>query len=400
MRGLLKLGNVKIDFNYNYKDILVVPAGALKAKKIFVLALSLFIAFLFHSIFIYLADSINGGQSETVYMFFGLFPITVFQIDIFYPLIVYLAGLLLALISIAIGFMAVAIIDFEAIRGNQFLSCWQALKFSLGKLKQLILSWLAIILFIAFIVLLALIVGLIARIPYLGEIIYSLFFFFPDFIVALFTVLAVFVLILSILVMPAAVAADRNEETFNSVLDTFSTIIRRPVKWIIYTVYSLIAAKVCGFVFAYFAFRAIQFLQISARLGGGEKINSLLAAGAAHLPYKSELVGFTTNIFPGINFGFDIGKLFSQTDYGGLASYIMAISLVLIFLTIWGYIFSVIATGQAYAFAIIKKSRDGFAIGDERPIFYKEEWVNPPIENEDSDREDNNTATQDKSGLI
>jgi hypothetical protein len=278
-------------------------------------------------------------------------------------------------------------------RGNQFLSCWQALKFSLKKLKQLVLSWVAIILFIGFIVLLAFLVGLIARIPYVGEVIYSLFFFFPNFIVSLFTVLAIFVLVLSVLVMPAATAADRNDETFNSILETFSTIIRRPVRWILYTVYSLITAKICGFVFAYFAFRAIQFLQISARLGGGNKVNSILSAGAAHLPYRSELVEFTTNIFPGINFGFDIGKLFIVTGETGVASYIMAISLVLIFLTIWGYIFSIIATAQSYGFAIIRKNRDGFVIGDERPLFYKEEWVNPPIGDNESESGENNTAS-------
>jgi len=387
------LGNVKINFNYSYKDILVVPSSALKAKKIFVMALGLFGAYLFHTIFIYLANSINGEHVETVYTFFGMIPTTIYQFDFFYPIVVYSIGLLLALISIAIGFMAVAIIDFEAMRGNQFLSWWQALKFSLKKLSQLILSWVAIILFIGFIVLLAFLVGLIARIPYVGEFIYSLFFFFPNFIVSLFTVLAVLVLILSMLVMPAATAADRNNETFNSILETFSTIIRRPVRWILYTIYSLITAKVCGFVFAYFAFRAIQFLQISAQLGGGEKVNAILSAGAAHLPYRSELVEFTTNLFPGINFGFDIDKLFTVTTEGGVASCIMAISLVLIFLTVWGYILSIIATAQSYAFAVIRKNRDGFVIGDERPLFYKEEWVNPPIEDEESEPEDNNTTS-------
>ncbi len=389
----MKLENVKIDFNYNYKDILAIPAGALKAKKIMVMALGLFGAFLFHSIFLCLADSINGGHSVTYYSFFGLVPTTIFHFDFFYPLLVYAIGLLLAIISISIGFMAVAIIDFEAMRGNQFMSWWQAMKFSLKKLRQLLLSWVAIILFIGFIVLLAFIVGLIARIPYIGDIVYSLFFFFPNFIVALFTVLAIFVLILSVMVMPAAVAADRNDETFNSILETFSTIVRRPVRWIFYTLYSLIAAKVCGFVFAYFAFRAVQFLQLTAQLGGGDKINSILSAGAAHIPYRSELVSFTTNIFPGINFGFDIGKLLTHSGNNDVASYIMAISLSLIFLTIWGYIFSVIATGQSYGFAVIRKNRDGHAIGDERPIFYKEEWVNPPIDDEESNTEENNTAS-------
>ena len=58
----------------------------------------------------------------------------------------------------------------------------------------------------------------------------------------------------------------------------------------------------------------------------------------------------------------------------------MAISLFLIFLIIWGYIFSCIATGQAYALAVIRKIRDGRAIGDEKSLFYEEEYVNPPLD--------------------
>ncbi len=176
--------------------------------------------------------------------------------------------------------------------------------------------------------------------------------------------------------MPAALAADSKGETFRSIVETFLTITRQPIRWVVYTVYSFICAKVASFVFAYFAYRAVQLLQFMTKLGGGEKIDNLIASGLNHLPLDSPIVSFITNLFPGINFGFAL-SLPTQSGTDSLAGYIMAISLFLIFLIVWGYILSIIATGQAYAFAIIKKKRDDYAITDEDSLFFESAWVNP-----------------------
>ncbi len=50
-----------------------------------------------------------------------------------------------------------------------------------------------------------------------------------------------------------------------------------------------------------------------------------------------------------------------------------------IFLMIWGYKLSIVATSQAYSYAIIRYIRDGHAITDEKSLFHEEEWINPPI---------------------
>jgi len=369
---------VNIESKNNFLEILSIPTRALKAKKIFVSSLCLLIAFVLYYIFTHLAHTFDGGEAVTVYSLFGVQSQTIYHFDFFIPIIIYLTGIFLAFFSIMIGFMAVSVFDFEALRGNQFLSIRQALKFSWSKIRQLLLSWLVIILFVGFIVLLGFIVGLITRIPYLGEILYSLFFFFPNFIISLFTVLIIIVMIPGVLVMPAAVAADRSGETFNSILEMFSTIIKQPIRWVGYTAYSLIAAKVSGFIFAYFTYQAILFLIFTTQLGGGGKIDSVIGAGVSHLPLKHRLVEFITNIFPGINFGFDINL--PSVGQSGVAGYILAASFYLVFLTVYGYIFSVVATGQAYIYAVIKKIRVGCRINNEKSFFCGEEYINPPLE--------------------
>lgn len=377
---------MEFQFDYNYKDIISVPAKALRAKKILLSSLFILIALILFCACAYLGLIFDGHSITEIYNNHGLQPIDYFAFDSFAAIIFYYYfGPFLALFSIMIGIMSVSIIDFENMRGNPFLSYIQSIRFSLGKIKQLFLSELVIALLIALIVIMGIIVGLITRIPYIGEMLYSVFFFFPNFIVALFTTLAIFIQMLSVLIMPAAVAADRRGETFRSIVETFLTITRQPVRWIVYTAYSFIVAKVCSFVFAYFAYRAVQLLLFMTKLGGGNKIDNLIASGLNHLPLDSPVVSFMTNLFPGINFGFEL-CLPTQGATDGLAGYIMALSLFLIFIFIWGYFLSVIATGQAHSFAIIKKKRDDYKITDETSLFFESAWVSQPKNNEDDSK--------------
>ncbi len=374
-------------FAYNFKSVLQSPIMALKAKKIFVASFFLLLALVLFYLFTWLAFLINDTFAPKPQFILGIIPVINIGFHGFLPAFIFYFGLVLTFLAPTLGILGCAAIDFEKMRGNHFFSAGQAIRFSFSRLKQMLLSWIGIALFIGFIVLLAFIVGLITRIPYLGEILYSLFFFFPSFVIAMFTVLALFVLILSYLVMPVAVAADQKAETFNSILESFSTLIRQPVRWTLYTLYSFIAAKIAGFIYAYFAFRAIQFLILTTSWGGGEKINNIITSGLTHLPLKSGLVSETFSLFPGFNI--HINRLAAGTADNSIAGYIMAISLFLIFLSIWGYIISVIASGQAAAFAVIKKIRDNHAISDEKSLYYEEEWVNPPI---DENSEDNNKS--------
>jgi len=371
-------------FEYNYKSVIQSPVAALKAKKIFVASFFLLLTAILFYLFTSLAFLINDSIAPKPQMILGIIPIISIGFHGFIPAFIFYFGLVLTLLTPTLGILGCAAIDFEKMRGNHFFSAKQAIRFSFSRLKQMFMSWIGIALFIGFIVLLAFLVGLITRIPYVGEIIYSLFFFFPNFVIAMFTVLALLVLILSYLVMPVAVAADQKAETFNSILESFSTLIRQPVRWTLYTLYSLVAAKIAGFIYAYFAFRAIQFLILTTALGGGDKINNIISSGLSHLPLNSDLVRLAFELFPGVNI--HISRLANGSADSSIAGYIMAISLSLIFLSIWGYILSVIASGQSAAFAVIKKIRDDYKISDEKSKFHEEEWINPPIETEATDK--------------
>jgi len=290
-------------------------------------------------------------------------------------------GLVVTLLAVMLGFFGVSAIEIEEVRGNRFFSFRQAMAFSFKRLGQIFLSELAVVLFLAFVVLLFFIFGLITRIPFLGEWLFAVFFVLPNFIIAFIVIVILTVLIVSLLLLPSVSAAERHGETFTSILETFSTVIRQPMRWLGYTAYGMVAAKLAGFVYAYFCYRAVQFVTLATSLGGGEKVKRLVYSALDHLPVKTDVVREVCNIFPGIDWSFSIARWLSGGS-NTAAGYLMSFMLLVIFASVVGYMLTIIALSQARGYVIIRYIKDNYKITEEDPLFYKEEHVNPPIEGE------------------
>jgi hypothetical protein len=362
-------------YHFDFRDILWAPARALSAKKILVMTLSLCLAIVFYDLFTYLALAIAGQGSGYVFSTDGLFPFQVFALGSAVGWLVYGVGVVLALLTIMMGFTAVAAFNIEEARGNRFMHTRQAIRFAWQRLPQLFLTELALVLFVGFIVLLFFLFGLITRLPFVGEWLYALFFTIPVFIIAILTVFIIVVFQASWILTPAVVAADRVRETFSAILETFSTLIRQPVRWLLYTGYSLVAAKLCSFVYAYFCYRSVQFIGWATGLGGGRQTTDLVKSGLSHLPATSHTVQETFNIFPGIDWGISIDH-WARGGGDDPVGYLMAVMLFLIFASIIGYFLAIVATGQARAYIVIRYLKDNYDLTAEPPMFFEEEPVN------------------------
>jgi len=369
--------------HFNFRDVLRAPAAALSAKQILVMSLALLAALVVYDIFTYAALFAAGEPMYQAFDAYGLAPLNNLLLDTMLAQVVYWAGVGLAVLVVMLGFFAVSAFNIEAIRGNRFMSPGQAIRFAIRRLPQIFFSELSIVLFVALIVLLFAALGLVSRIPIIGEWLYVLLFAIPNFIIALFAIFIIFVLSLTVLLLPAVAAAERRGETFTAILETFSTIILQPFRWFGYTVYSLVAAKVCGFIYAYFAYRAVQFLIWSASLGGGERLGRLGQSGVAHLPVRSDLMRETFSLFPGVPFGVDLRPLIGYPTDSTL-SHIMAFMLFLIFLSILGYTLAIVAAGQARGYVALRFIKDNYSIAAEDSLFFKDEPVNEPVDPEEA----------------
>jgi hypothetical protein len=363
---------------YDFRDVIAAPARALSAKQIFVMTLFLCLSLIVYNIFTYLSYIVDGQGISVVYRAYGLLPFGLPSLAHGASFIVYGVGLALTVLVGMLGFFAVSAINIEQMRGNRFMSWRQATRFAFKRFGQIFLSELAVVAFVAFIIFLLFLFGLVTRIPAVGDWLYTILFALPNFIIALFTVFIIFVLALSVILLPAVAAAERHGESFGVIVETFSTIIRQPFRWAGYTVYSAVAAKICSFIYAYFTFRAVQFLVWSSKLGGGERLEQITKAGLSHLPVNSDIVRETFNIFPGIDWHFSLGFI-SMGGRHDAVSYLMAVMIFLIFASIIGYAFAIVAAGQAYGFAAIRKIKDDYDIAAEDSLFFTEEHVNPEI---------------------
>ncbi len=380
--------------HYDIRDVLIAPARALSAKRILVMTSFLIVGILIYDLFAYAAVAADGGSLKSVWSLYGLSPLTWFKLNGFWAGLLYGIGLALGLLALMIGFFGVSAIEIEQIRGNRFLSATAAVRFAVKRVGQIIVSELSVLLFLLLIVVLILIYGLITRIPVVGEWIYTLTFVLPGFILALFSVFILFVLSVSVILLPAVAAAERKGEAFAAILETFSTIIRQPVRWLVYTVYALIAAKVCSFVYAYFCYRAVQFLAWGTSLSAGDRAVNLVKSGLSHLPVRSDFVEETLRVFPGIDFSFSI----SQWARGGAdeaAGHVMAVMLFLIFASIIGYALATVAVAQTRGYVVLRYIKDDYEIPDENSLFFRDEHVNEPIEEPSPD---NIAPTQNRSG--
>ncbi len=358
--------------NYNFYDVLWAPLRALAPKKILVMTVFLTIALGLYDIFAYLSFAIDGEKLSYIWQAYNLFPFFHIVLKSPFAKIIFGVGLFVSTIAIMIGMFCVSAMEVEKIRGNPFLSIRQSIKFGFKRINQIILAELAIVMFLLFVVILFWLFGLLGRIPFIGEWIVALFFVFPGFIVAIFSIFIFTVFQISVLLLPSVAASERKGEAFNAILETFSTIIRQPFRWVGYTAYAFVAAKLAGFVYAYASYRAVQFAVVSASMLGGGKVERLVRSGFSHLPVNSPIVESMLNVMPGVDWSFSI----TQWARGGTdqpAGYLMSVMLFIIFTSGVAYMLSVIATAQTSGFIAIRKIKDNYAIGDETPLFGEEE---------------------------
>lgn len=364
---------------FNFRDVLNAPAKALSAKQILVMTCFLLGAFVVYNLLVYLAFFVQGDDLGAIFDVYGFFPFSQIGFSNLISKALFALAIGASVFTMMLGFFAVSAINIEAVRGNRFMSPKQAIRFAFNRFGQLFLSELSIAVFVAFIVLLFVLLGLVSRIPFIGEWLYIVLFALPNFIIALMSVFIIFVFTLTILLLPAVAAAERHGETFTAILETFSTIILQPFRWAGYTAYSLVAAKVCTFMFAYFAFRAVQFMTWSASIGGGDKINRLVRAGLANLPLRNDVVDGIFQLWPGIGFGVDLSQ-WAGFPSRAVAAHAMAVMLFIVFASILGYFFAIIAAAQARGYVVLRYLKDSYSIAKEKPLFFKDEPVNDPVD--------------------
>jgi len=359
---------IKDAFPYDTRAVLVAAGKGLSLKKIFASSLYLLVGYILYVIFTWAAFLIDGGSFNYLWHFYGLFPVTWFSFSSTSAHLLFLVGIISAGFCLSLAIMAPSVITFEEMRGNFFFSSANSIRFAFRRIPTLFFGFLSLAAFVGFIYLLILLTGLVGRIPFLGELAIGLFYLVPIFLTLVFTVFIVFISVVAVILLPVILAAQKKKEVFDSLLQLFSVIIREPLRFFWYLAVSAGLAKAASFIFAYLFYRTIQFSHLALSQGGGQRIKNAFNAALNVLPLDSPLVNFVTNIFPGINFGFHL----RSWGYGGqtmsVGAVLLSISFFILFVIIVGYMISVLATGLARGYAVIRKAKDDYLIADDESL--------------------------------
>jgi hypothetical protein len=355
---------MKQQLHYNFTDVLWSPARAFSAKKILVMTFYLLVALLLFDIFTYIALAVDGEKVGTVFDAFDFFPFYNYVYTNIIAQIIFIIGFVGSILSLMLGFFSVSLLEIEELKGDRFFNPFKTLKISLSRIKQIVLAELGIISFVLFVILLYFIFGLLCRIPIIGDWLFAIAFIIPNFLFSIITVFVILILVISVILLPAVAAVQEKDDSFQAILETFSTIIRQPFRWLGYTIYGIIAGKFFSYVYAYFCYRAIQFTVMTSSIGGGKNIKVLAKSAVSLLPYNSDVAEFALHAFPGFGWGFSLSK-FAVFGSFAPASYLLAFMMFIIFTTVLGYFLSVIATAQTRGYVLIRYFKDGYRIPEE-----------------------------------
>ncbi len=237
------------NFYFNFKDLFKAPRMAIGPQRISLAMLGLLAAHFVYLFFTYLAISLGGHSIALVWSEYGLFPCAyVFDLP-FYSYILYWIGVVLTGYILLLMNTAVSRAAYMHLRENLFYTWKQALNFTKDKAVSIAGTYLTFIFLILPFIIGAIIMALIGRIPWFGEILNSLAtlpYIFAGMVLVFFTI-SFFV---SFFYGPVIIATSE-EDGFGAAVQSLHLTWGQPWRLVLYGI-TIIALEIFGIFF--FAF--------------------------------------------------------------------------------------------------------------------------------------------------
>lgn len=347
-------------FYFDIRDVFRAPRLALSAKKILLQFVGLLVGYLGYLVFTYLAFRSAGMSFSNTWDLHGLFPLGGFPFEAWYSWVIFAVGIICFLICWLLASTMVGKVTYEQLKGDDFYSSKEAFRFLKKHWGPAFFSPLSLLAFIAFLIICGIVVGLIGKIPYVGELGIGIFYLIPLFAVALTLAYVIFIFFISLLLAPAVVATLK-EDTFETLVQTFSSVWNQAWRYFVFTGLIGVMSKIGIFVFGYFSFRAVQLIHVSLGVFMGEKLSDISEEALSYITIPGHLLDYFSNIFAGINFRFhlpEIGPGLYLNWSGQIAAFLIGISLIIVIFMVLSYGLAIISTGQTVTYIILRKKKD------------------------------------------
>ncbi len=347
-------------FYFDIRDVFRAPRLALSPKKILLQFIGLLVGYLGYLFFTYLGFVCSGLGLGEAWSYHGLFPLLDLPFREWYGWLLYGLGVVWAVVWWLLASTMVGKVTYEGLKGDDFYSSKEAFGFLKKNWGPSFFTPLALLVFVAFLIICGIIVGLIGKIPYLGELGISIFYLIPLFAVALALAYVILIFFVSLLLAPAVVATLR-EDTFETLVQTFSTVGSQTWRYFVYTGVIGAMSKLGIFVLGYFCYRAVQLMNLSLGVFMKGKLADIFDNAYSYVTIPPHIVDYFSNVFAGVKFGFELPMAGSgiQLNWSGqIASFLIGISLIVVFFAVISYGLAIISTGQTLTYIILRKKKD------------------------------------------
>jgi len=350
------------EMRFDYRDIFRSARLAFSFQRLWIQFVSFIIGYAGYVIFTYISLLAGGKNLAGILSRYGLVPGIAGLNLSWYCWIIYGIGLLFLLFFWFVGATGVARAVYMQLKGNTFYTWKEAFTFALKRKGGAVLSTpVAIFTILFFTCLGGYVVGLLGRIPYVGEIGISLFTLLW-FSAAVFVVFVALAMIVALIQAPSIIAVT-DDDAFEGMFQSFSVLWAQPWRFILYQALLLILSVVSFSVFAFFMKRAWMVMNQIFVMSMGDKFASV-SYGASHLlqSWLYPAVAWTRALLGEYSgyFFFSRELVNLQTPLiSTISSWIMAIFLLFITGFVFSYLMAVFNSGNCLIFLALKKRKDG-----------------------------------------
>lgn len=378
---------------FDVRDIFRTPRLALSGKKIWVHLIGLGLGWAVYLILSYLALIINGQSMVEIWNTHFLFP-CLWSVDLpiaWYAWIVYGLGILLWVIIFLLASLAVSRITYKQLKGDEFYSSGDSFKYIKKHGTAVIMGPVSILLIMVFFIVMAIIAAWIAKWPVL-DILFLGIPYLLYFIVAVFVVYTAVVFVVS-LILGAGIVGTAEEDTMETVFQSYSTLWAQPWRLVIYEGLVLGLTAVATYIYSFAMIIGYQFFNYvfgQSWLMNGKLSRIMEQASSYIFGINSPLTPFlskTFNLYTPASLGMVRPLYLTTTDV--ITIVFIAIALFIIGGSAVAYLLTNFSVGQSLIYVILRKRKD-----DEDLIARKDEDELEEEEKEEDEKLDNDEPTE------
>lgn len=365
---------------FDIRDIFKAPRLALSLQRIWIQFLGVVIGFLGYLIMTYLSLLAAGMNLSHAWKTYGLLPCLIPESHRWYAMIIFAIGVLWLVGVYLISATAVARATYMVLKENHFYTWTEAFRFAFKKAASILLSPVAVMLIIVMFLAGAAFVGLLGRIPFVGE--FGLTLFTPVwFFAALLVVIFVIVFALALLLAPAVIATT-DSDAFEVVFQSFSVMWNQPWRLILYQVLTG-ALSAAGLLVMAFLFKKafIVMDRLFSIIMGGDYIN--ISAQALYvlnvllihsITWANALLKSWAGQF---YFNREFDPLTLPHGYQYVAADIFVFWLLLLGATVIAYGLATVNVGTTLSYLVLRKKKDDENLLERKDLEEEEEAESP-----------------------